>query len=423
MSPAVSQLAALLPSHRVSLPSSGATAPDPMAQLPVGTLPQPWRTIGRHAVLPRLSVDEQARLDASTHLNHFLAQHVVPAMCERFDLAAAATPPANRDQAFALLERDPRYAIWSHLRRHTMEQRQQRNLETALRQRDTLAAASREALANAPGVALELDPAFEPPAYLVETHAHLLPGGYLTDFGPDDVTVGAAYETSSYAVVPGRSGPHSDGAGRALARWLSMRFPGFRPKRILDLGCGAGLNTCAVARAFPDAEIIAIDAGAGLLRYAAARAASLGIHNVRWAQADIEDIPARFGGADLAYTAIVLHETSHDALRNVFRGCRERLAPGGLTLHIEQPPYNDRPWFEQCMRDWDGRYNNEAFWSRLYELDLGEELAQAGFEPARIFEDAITAVPWNTDPRAPGRLEDYGRTGNWQVVGAWKQPS
>ena len=411
----------LEPALSAITPTQAAT----QSQLPVGTLPQPWRTIGHHGVLPRLGVDEQARLDALSHLNHFLAQEVVPAMRERFEQAAAATTPANRDHAFALLERDPRYATWSQLRRRSMELRQRRNLESALRQRESLAAACRGALGATQGGAatLELDPGFQPPRYLLDTHAHLLPGGYLTDLGADDVAVGAAYEASSYCVVPGRSGPHSDGAGRALARWLLNRFPDFRPTRILDLGCGAGLNTCAVARAFPEAEIIGIDAGAGLLRYAAARAASLGIRNVRWVQADIEHIPGRFGDADLAYTAIVLHETSHEALRNVFRGCRERLAPGGLTLHIEQPPYDDRPWFEQCMRDWDGRYNNENFWSRLYELDLGDELAQAGFEPARIFEDSISAVPWNTDPRAPGRLEDYGRTGNWQVVGGWRADS
>ena len=401
--------------HAPARPAGAATG---ASQLPIGTLPQPWNTIGRHAVLPHLSQDEQARLDALTHLNHFLAQGVVPALRARFEQAAAATPPTNREQAWALLERDPCYAIWSQLRRSSMEVRQRRNFDTALRQREDLADACREALADARPV--ELDPGFQPPRYLTDIHAHLLPGGYLTDLGPDDVTVGAAYETSSYSVVPGRSGPHNDGAGRALAHWLMTRFPSFRPARILDLGCGPGLNTCAVARAFPETEIVAIDASPALLRYAAARAASLGIHNVRWVQADIEHVPEHLGPVDLAYTSIVLHETSHDALRHVFRGCHARLAPGGLTLHIEQPAYHDRPWFEQCMRDWDGRYNNENFWSQLYQLDLSEELALAGFTPARIFDDAISAVPWNTDPRAPGRLEDYGRTGNWQVVGAWR---
>lgn len=397
---------------------SETPTPVPVAQLPIGTLPQPWSTIGKHAVLPQLSADEKARLDALTHLNYFLAQEVVPAMRGRFERAAADSPVASRKQAWNLLEQDPSYALWSHLRRRSMEMRQQRNLDTAMRQQESLAAAARSALRGAAPV--ELDSELQPPAYLVDIHAHLLPGGYLTNLGDDDVAVGAAYEASSYSVVPGRSGPNSDGAGRALAKWLALRFPEFRPRRILDLGCGAGLNTCAVARAFPDAEIIAIDAGASMLRYAAARAASLGIHNIRWVQADIEAIPAHIGSVDLAYTAIVLHETSHDALRNVFRGCEAQLAPGGLTLHIEQPPYDDRPWFEQCMRDWDGRFNNESFWSRLYELDLRDELAQAGFVGERIFIDAMSAVPWNSDPNAPGRIEDYGRTGNWQVVGAWK---
>lgn len=396
---------------------AAAAAHAPQKQLPLGTLPQPWHTIGRHAVSLRLDQDEQARLDFISHLNHFMAQDVVPAMRARFEADAADVPLADREQAWAMLQQDAVFPLWSHLRRRSMEMRQRRNLDSALRQRVPLAESCRATLNGSDR--LELDASFKAPEYLRDTHAHLLPGGYLTDLGPDDITVGAAYEASSYSVVPGRSGPNSDGAGRALANWLKTRFPTFRPKRILDLGCGAGLNTCAVAYAFPDAEIIAIDAGAGLLRYAAARAASLGIQNVRWVQADIERIPERFAHADLAYTAIVLHETSHEALRNVFRSCHERLAPGGLTLHIEQPPYGDRLWFEQCMRDWDGRFNNERFWSRLYELDLRNELMQAGFEAPRTFSDSISAVPWNSDARAPGRMEDYGRTGNWQVVGAW----
>lgn len=393
-------------------------APGP-GQLPIGTLPQPWYTIGRHAVLPQLSQDELTRLDAISHLNYFLAQEVVPKLRARFEDAAAAAPPVDRSQAWSLLQQDPRYALWAHLRRRSMEMRQRRNIDTVLRQRADLAAASRATMAGRED-RLELDPALKHPDYLVDMHAHLMPGGYVIDLGPDDVTAGAAYETSSYSIVPGRSGPDGDGAGRALAHWLGSRFPSFKPKRILDLGCGPGLNTCALARALPDAQIVSVDAGAGMLRYAAARAASLGIDNIRWVQADIEHVPERLGQFDLAFTAIVLHETSHEALRNIFRCCQARLAPGGLTLHVEQPPFDDRPWFEQCMRDWDGRYNNEHFWSRLYALDLRDELAQAGFDAAKIFSDSISAVPWNTDHRAPGRIEDYGRTGNWQVVGAWR---
>ena len=386
--------------------------------LPLGTLPQPWHTIGKHAALPQLDADERARLDAITHLNHFLAQEVVPVMRDRFEQAAESSPLTARSEAWNLLERDPRYQLWSHLRRRSMELRQQRNLESVFAQREALADICRKIVA--PEDVLELDASLGMPAYLADTHAHLMPGGYVSDLGGHDVTAGATYEVSTYSVVPGRSGPHNDGAGRAIAHWLKTKFATFRPRRMLDLGCGIGLNTCAIAQAFPQIEIVAIDAGAAMLRYAAARALSMGIRNVRWVQADIEHIPPRLGTFDLAFTAIVLHETSHEALRNVFRGCREVLNPGGLTVHVEQPAYDDRPWFEQCMRDWDGRYNNERFWSRLYELDLLDELCTAGFATSEIFEDSMSAVPWNTDHHAPGRIEDYGRTGNWQVIGAWK---
>lgn len=389
------------------------------ALLPLGTLPQPWHTIGNHAVLPVLSADERARLDAITHLNHFLAQEVVPVMRGQFEESIAAAPVTTRAEAWQVLERQPRYRLWSHLRRRSMEMRQRRNLETVIAQRDRLAETSRAILESS--AVIELDESLQSPEYLADTHAHLMPGGYLSSLGPHDVTAGAAYEASTYSVVPGRSGPHNDGAGRAIAHWLKTRFETFRPRRILDLGCGAGLNTCAVAKAFPQAQIVAIDAGPSMLRYAAARASSLGITNVRWVQANIENIPAHLGTFDLAFTAIVLHETSHEALKSVFKDCHRILNRGGLTLHVEQPPYHDKPWFEQCMRDWDGRFNNERFWSRLYELDLQAELRDAGFDSAAIFLDSISAVPWNTDHHARGRIEDYGRTGNWQVVGAWKE--
>lgn len=386
--------------------------------LPLGTLPQPWQTIGQHPLLPVLGADELARLDAITYLNYFLAQEVVPVLRERFEQQANDAKIEHRGDAWRLLEAEPRYKIWSHLRRRSMEMRQQRNLDSVFAQRETLAQTCRHVLADES--TLELDPTMQAPEYLSDTHSHLMPGGYVSDFGDYDVTAGAAYETSTYSVVPGRSGPYNDGAGRAIAHWLKHRFATFKPRRILDLGCGIGLNTCAIAKAFPESEIVAIDAGAAMLRYAAARAKSLGIKNVRWVQADIEKIPPRLGKFDLAFTAIVLHETSYAALRNVFQGCREVLAEGGLTLHVEQPAYDDKPWFEQCMRDWDGRFNNERFWSRLYELDLARELNEAGFVGEQIFEDMISAVPWNTDHYVPGRIEDYGRTGNWQVVGAWQ---
>ena len=131
----------------------------PPSSLPLGTLPQPWRTIGRHAVLPRLGVDEQARLDALSHLNHFLAQDVVPAMRERFK---QAPPPRHRRIATRRClcsRRTPRFATLEPPAPPldgTAPAAQSRN---ALRQRERLAAACRNALdPSAAPASLELDP-------------------------------------------------------------------------------------------------------------------------------------------------------------------------------------------------------------------------------------------------------------------------
>ncbi|MBL8645376.1 MAG: methyltransferase domain-containing protein [Rhodospirillaceae bacterium] len=396
-----------------------------LAQINIGTLPQPWDTIGRHVALPEVSLDDRARLDNIAHLNHFLSQVVVPGLRRRYETdgvagfeAAHGRAPATRDEARAVLEATVQYQAWSRLRRGSMEQRQKIAADAVADKAEAISAACAGVISKARN--LELDPSLEMPAYLVDTHAHLMPGGYTAQRIADDASTGAMYEIGVYSTVPGRSGPHSDGAGRAIANWLKTRFPTLQPKRIFDLGCGAGLNTVAVAKAFPDAEIIAIDAAAPMLRYAAARAHALGIKNVRFVQADIEHIPARLGKADVAFSAIVLHETSHQAVKNIFKSCFDCLSPNGLTAHVEQPPYEGKPLFEQVMRDWDGQYNNEAFWSGLYALDLGQELAEAGFAQASIFTDDVSAVPWRTDATVAGKAEDYGRTGNWKVYGAFK---
>lgn len=407
-----------------ALAISGHNNPQ-LNQVSVGTLPQPWDTIGRHAALPTLKHDDRARLDGIAHLNHFLSQTIVPQMQDDYennDVEAYREKhghePQTRDEARAALEDGSLYPAWSRLRRGAMEQRQML-LTEALAPQAVEHAVACAALSNAAGN-LDLDPDLEMPDYLTEVHAHLMPGGYVTDRVEGDASAGASYETGLYSTVPGRSGPNSDGAGRALSAWLKENFADANPKRIFDLGCGAGLNTVAVAQAFPDAEIIAFDAGAPMLRYAAARAAAMGISNIHFVQADIENLPNDIGTADVVYTAIVLHETSLDGLKAIFKTAARCTAPGGLTLHVEQPGYDGKPLFEQVLRDWDGRHNNESFWSELHQLDLHEEMQAVGFSNDQIFTGAVSAVPWTTNDKTPGQFEDYGRTGNWTVIGAVK---
>ncbi len=67
-----------------------------------------------------------------------------------------------------------------------------------------------------------------------------------------------------------REGELHDDVFTGAAAWLSALT---QPRRILDLGSGPGVATCVLARAFPDAEVVAVDAATPLLDRVHARAA------------------------------------------------------------------------------------------------------------------------------------------------------
>lgn len=101
--------------------------------------------------------------------------------------------------------------------------------------------------------------------------------------------------------------------------------------RILDLGCGTGASTAALARVLPRAEITGIDASAGMLAEAAAKPWP---PNVRFRRARAEELtPEDVGGpADALFAGYLLRNCPDtDAALAAMRGL---LRPGGrLALH------------------------------------------------------------------------------------------
>jgi ubiquinone/menaquinone biosynthesis C-methylase UbiE len=221
-----------------------------------------------------------------------------------------------------------------------------------------------------------------------------------------------------FATTTGLFGRYLDGAGRGAAQWLSRHRPGWRPRRILEIGCGLGHNLLPLARAYPDAEVIGVDVAAPMLRYGHARAVGMGLGHVIFQQANAEALPFADASFDFIYSAMFLHETSHAALRNILGEVRRVLASGGLQLHLEQPPYRGMSDFEQFLRDWDCHYNNEPFWSALHETRLPALLAEKGFAATAIFETEIHAVVEDEMPKVAAEVEDFGRGGLWYACGA-----
>lgn len=251
-----------------------------------------------------------------------------------------------------------------------------------------------------------------------------MPGSYHLEVFPGDVSGAANYDSGIFATTGGALGRFSDGGGHAVVKWIRKTLPDFRPRRILDIGANLGQNVLPIAEAFPEAEVVALDVGAPMLRYGAARAKSLGVENVRFVQGDGSDLSRWADGSfDWVQTTMTLHELSLTSMKSIFAESFRVLSPDGIVLHVEQPQYSaDMPLFEQAMRDWDAFYNNEPFWSTMHGLDIDGFLIEAGFRSDRLIHGGVTAVVDKDvfPDAADDEGEDFGRKAAWHVIGARK---
>jgi SAM-dependent methyltransferase len=394
--------------------------------------PPDYRAVGRHAVLPTPTHDEIARFNFLTHVNRHLAQRLLPGVRTAFETrvqprhrAETGRDFADRHEVRRALLKDPAFQMWSALRRNTMESRQQAGRSMVLRQSEALSG-SVDALVEGDD-RLALDPSLPMPRYVAAIDHHCMPGSYYTERYPHDVGAAANYDAGLFVTTGGALGRYTDGAGWGLVQWIKDHHPDFKPRRILDIGCGLGHNVLPIALAFPEAEVIGVDVAAPMLRYGLARAKSMGIHNVRFVQANAESLPAFADGHfDWVQSTMFLHETSYPALRAIFRENHRLVAPGGLVLHAEQPQYTPTmPLYEQALRDWDAFYNNEPFWTRLHEVSLEDYLVEAGFESDRLVHGQVAAIvdPTKMPERSESGSEDYGRRAAWHIIGARKAAS
>ncbi|MEY2882940.1 MAG: hypothetical protein RL490_664 [Pseudomonadota bacterium] len=393
-------------------------------------IPPPYSMVGTHGVFPHANHDERARFNFLANLNKHVAGTLGPG--NRLAWEKRALPkfiaehdrePQDRFEVRRAMNADPYHRFWSALKRNNMEMRQQYGRSIVLRQLDDLNA--RAAAASGSGEGLELDPGVAIPRYQRAVDIHCMPGSYHGEELPGDVSAGANYDCGIFVTTGGGMGALSDGGGQAIAKWAREARPDWQPRRILDIGVTVGHSALPMAMAYPDAEVIAIDTAGPVLRYAHARARSLGVTNIRFIQMNAEDL-SRFpdGYFDWVQTTMFLHETSGLALPRIIGEGARVLAAGGLMLHLEQPQYTtDMPLFEQFMRDWDAFNNNEPFWSAMHAYDMHDILADAGLPRDQQFEAKVRAVVDTSifPPSVEGDSEDFGRAAVWHAYGAWKQ--
>ena len=345
----------------------------------------------KHAVLPESSKDEAARQEYIYSLGAFVQNEVNPRLREvyerdvrpRFE-AAHGHEPENRHEVRRAMNRQPYCQLASSMQRTTQEMLWNSVDESIQRQLPGLIQVASE-LRQSPRLgSLRIDESFDMPNYIANNDNHAMPGGYSADLCDGDVTAGALYDRGGFIYTQGLFGARMDGLGRAAINFIRARYPEFQPRRVLDIGCTAGGPTVALAEEWPEAEVHGIDVGAALLRYAHARAESLGV-SVHFSQQSGERTDFDTGSFDLVVCLGVLHETSRPAVKNIFSEAFRLLGPGGVFLVSELPPYDSGTPFELFARDWDTWNNNEPFWGPVHEMDLVETLVDCGFSGDDVF--------------------------------------
>ena len=220
---------------------------------------------------------------------------------------------------------------------------------------------------------VETDPDLKMPEYYTTVDFHLQPRSY----HGDDLS-GIVYDLGVPIYVMRRNGTDSADSGRALA---SVIPPG-RYEKILDLGCGIGQKTIPVADTFPDAEVHAIDLGAPMLKYAHKRAERMG-RKIRFSQQNAERTKFSADSFDLVFSTILLHELPPSAIRNLIAESYRMLKPGGLTAHLDLPPYKRLSPYTMFLVDWDTCNNGEPHRRAYHELDLPAIFREVGFKNIR----------------------------------------
>ncbi|QTI70378.1 class I SAM-dependent methyltransferase [Gordonia polyisoprenivorans] len=122
--------------------------------------------------------------------------------------------------------------------------------------------------------------------------------------------------------------------GTYLAEAISLiRTEATRPiEVIVDAGAGTGVGTRALAAAFGDAEIVAIDGSPEMT----ARIDAAGPGTVRTVTADLDaGWPASVGTTDVVWASASLHHIANPAA--FLRTTRSHLRPGGVLAVIEMP--------------------------------------------------------------------------------------
>lgn len=360
-----------------------------------------------HPESPALNAEEVTRLKFIADLKRHLYFELGPRNRADYEVLsaaqAAAQPPADdgmrRERIRRLMERQPFFQAWSGLVRAAQDRMWEYVAQVVDRQLPQLNSRYSD-LKLAPTDEAAENRAIDLPDYVTKADVHRMPGGYHAEREPHDLRAGALYDLGGAVYQLGLGNVSgamlNDTRGHTLVAHLRRYHPSLKPRRMLDMGCSAGHNTIPIHQAFPQAECLAIDIGAPMVRYARLRAAGLGAH-IRFSRQNAEHTDFDEGSFDLVVSQILLHETSPAATERIFAESLRLLRPGGVAVHLEVPVrYEHCDVYEQFFRSWEHYYNNEPNIEGVASMDLRALAERTGFSDVLSGYQSIPLSPAGT---------------------------
>lgn len=347
-----------------------------------------------HPMLATPTHDELARQQYTLSLKDFVRDDVRARNEELYERRAKprfvkehGREPESPQEIGTVMWDDPAYQMFSRIHRDGQEMMWDAVADTLYRSRDSLSEKYQGyAQSNTRKGTLELDPNFDVPRGMAKVDIHLQPGGYVVDYGDDDVLAGAFYEYGGNLYTMGRGVGQAESKGEVGVRFIKDRYPDFTPTKVLDIGCSAGSSTVPYVTAWPEAEVHGIDVGAAILRYAHARAEAMD-RCVHFHQRDAADTGFDDESFDLVTSHNSMHEFPQKTTEAMMRESFRLLKPGGIAMHMDVNLRFDEysPWM-QFHRGWDQIQNNEPYWRTYATNNPSEMLKDAGFPEDSIWQ-------------------------------------
>jgi len=102
--------------------------------------------------------------------------------------------------------------------------------------------------------------------------------------------------------------------------------------RVLDLGCGTGTLTLMIKQAYPEAEVIGLDADAEVLQISRAKAAKAGVE-IAFDRGLAHQLPYADGAFDRVLSSLMLHHLTTPNKQRALAEAWRALRPAG-ELHV-----------------------------------------------------------------------------------------